>query len=81
MSVSEAHKRASAKYDKNNMDTIGIKDRKDVVQRIKQYAKDNNISLNKLCIGSVLYCIDNNIDVSNVINDKNNRSGNNADVN
>ncbi len=65
MSVSEAHKRASAKYDKKNMDTIGIKYRKDVVQKIKQYAKDNDISLNKLCINSVLYCIENNIDLKN----------------
>lgn len=69
MAVSEAHKRASAKYDKNNMDTIGIKDKKEVVQRIKQYAKDNNISLNKLCIGCVLYCIDNNINISDTTTD------------
>ncbi len=55
MLVSEVHKRAGAKYDKNNMDTIGIKDKKEIVQYIKQYANDNNISLNKLCIQSVLY--------------------------
>lgn len=64
MPVSEAHKKASTKYDKNNMDTIGIKDKKEIVQYIKQYAKDNNIGLNKLCIHSVLYCINNNIDLS-----------------
>lgn len=64
MAVSEAHKRASAKYDKKHMDTIGIKGKKDIIQNIKQYAKNNNISLNRLCIGCVLYCIEHDIDIS-----------------
>ncbi len=65
MAVSEAHKRASAKYDKEHMDTIGIKYKKEVVQKIKQYAKKKNISLNQLCINSVLYCMENGIEFKN----------------
>lgn len=63
MPVSEARRKANNKYDKKNMDTIGIKYKKEIVQKIKQYAKDNEISINQLCINSVLYCIENNIDL------------------
>ena len=63
MAISEAKRRANSKYDKEHMDTIGIKYKKEVVQKIKQFAKDNNISINQLCINSVLYCIENNIDL------------------
>lgn len=62
--ISEARRKANKKYDKLNMDTIGIKYKREIIQRIKQYAKDKNISINKLCINSVLYCIENNIDLT-----------------
>ena len=71
MAVSEARRKANNKYDKQNMDTIGIKYKKEVVHKIKQYAKDNNISINQLCINSVLYCIENNIDIKGKADDLN----------
>ena len=65
VAVSEAKRRANSKYDKEHMDTIGIKYKKEVVQKIKQYAKENNIRLNQLCINSVLYCMENGIEFKN----------------
>lgn len=62
--ISEAQRKANAKYDKEHMGTIGIKGKKDVINKIKDYAKNRDISINKLCINATIYCIDNGIDLS-----------------
>lgn len=67
MAVSEAHKRASAKYDKNNYKMISVKMKIANAELLDKYINDNNIeSRNSYIIDCVNYCIKNNIDVKNI---------------
>lgn len=64
--MTDARKRANAKYDKKHMGTIGIKGQREIIDRIKEYALEKGISINKLCINATMYCIDNNIDLKSI---------------
>lgn len=46
MPVSEAQKRARDKYDKENMDRVTIKVKKDLLQQFRQAVQDNGQQVN-----------------------------------
>ncbi len=57
MAVSEAQKRASNKYNKEHMHTLGCKVRKDEAEKFKEYAKENGKTTNTILREYVLDCI------------------------
>ena len=60
MSESEAKKR----YDRENMATIAIKAKKEIINNIKDTALDNGVTCQKLLIACYRYCMDAHIDIS-----------------
>lgn len=57
MAISEAQKRASNKYHKENMATVGCKLRKEDAERFKEYAKTQNKTANGVLREFVYACI------------------------
>ena len=64
MALSEARKRANAKYIAKAYDDIKIYVKKGNRSALKQYAEQNETSLNNFVCSCVSHCIENNIDVS-----------------
>ncbi len=68
MARSEAQKRADKKYAETheiNYTTIGTRVEKKKAEMIKAAAADKGISPSKLLLLSAIYCIENNIDLTN----------------
>lgn len=56
----------SRQYDKNHYKTLGYKCKLTDIDKIEDYAARNGIDTNSMLIHKcVMYCIDNNIDISN----------------
>ena len=64
MALSEARKRANAKYNAKSYERLGIDVKKGERNKLKQYAEQKEISLNKFVCNCVSHCIENDIDVS-----------------
>ncbi|MDE7301731.1 MAG: hypothetical protein K2N60_00275 [Oscillospiraceae bacterium] len=60
MAVSEAQKRASNKYNREHMATLGCKVKKEQAERFKQYAAEKGTTSNAMLSRYVLYCIGEN---------------------
>ena len=86
MALSEAQKRANAKYNRNNYKNIGVKMKIIDAEILDKYINDNNISSrNNYIINSIKYCINNNINVfddqeNKSKQDKNNKNNNSDDT-
>ena len=48
MPVKESKKKANSKWDKENMKTISVKLRKEIVAEFYRYAKENNTTAHRL---------------------------------
>lgn len=72
--VSDAKKRANKKYHDKTYKNFTINARFKDYELIDTYCKNNDISRNKLLICAAKYCINNNVDLMEEIN---NYSGNN----
>lgn len=59
MSVSQAQKKATAKWDKENMTTLGCKVKKNEAVQFKEYAKQQGTTANSLLKEYVLSHIQN----------------------
>ena len=57
MAVSEAQKRASNKYNKEHMTTLGCKVKKEEAEKFKEYAKAKGKTANNLLKDFVFECI------------------------
>ncbi len=64
MSVSKAHTRASKKYNAKTYKTFTVNAKIAEYEKITEYCEKNDISKAQLIIKSVMYIIDNNIDIS-----------------
>ena len=60
MAVSEAQKRASNKYNREHMATLGCKVKKEHAERFKQYAAEKGTTSNAMLSRYVLDCIGEN---------------------
>lgn len=60
MAVSEAQKRASNKYNREHMATLGCKVKKEYAERFKQYAAEKGATSNAMLSRYVLDCIGEN---------------------
>ena len=58
MAISEAKKKSNAKWDKENMITLGCKVKRDQAEQFKQYAASKGTTANTLLKEYVLACID-----------------------
>lgn len=58
MTISEAKKKSNARWDKENMTTLGCKVKRDQAERFKQYAASKGTTSNTLLKQFVLSCID-----------------------
>ena len=65
MALSEARKRANAKYNAKTYERLGIDVKKGERDKLKQYAELKETSLNNFVCRCVSHCIENDIDVSN----------------
>ena len=57
MAVSQAQKKANAKWDKENMTTLGCKVKKSAATQFKEYAKQQGTTANSLLKNYVLSSI------------------------
>lgn len=57
MTLSEARKRANAKWDGENMTTLGCKVKKDQAEKFKAYCADQGKTANNVLKEYVLECI------------------------
>lgn len=64
MAVSEARKRANARYNARTYERLGIDVKKGERDKLKHYAEEKETSLNKFVCNCVSHCIENDIDVS-----------------
>lgn len=64
MALSEARKRANAKYNAKTYERLGIDVKKGERDKLKQYAERKQISLNSFVNSCISHCIENNVDVS-----------------
>ena len=64
MPLSEARKRAKAKYDAKTYEQFNVRLKKGERSKLLDYANEHNISLNSFATSCISYCIENNIDVS-----------------
>ena len=64
MPVSEARKRANAKYNAKTYDDMKIHVKKGERDRLKAYADSQGMSLNNFVCSCLSYCISQGIDVS-----------------
>lgn len=64
MALSEARKRANAKYNAKAYERLGIDVKKGERSKLKKYAERKETSLNNFVCSCVSHCIEKNIDVS-----------------
>ena len=65
MPLTEAQKRAKAKYSAKAYDQLTIRLKKGERSKLKYYAESHDISLNGFAAACMSHCIENDIDVSN----------------
>lgn len=65
MPLSEARKKANAKWDKENMATLACKVRKEEAEAFKEYAKEQGKTANTVLKEYVFQCIDKKMDRDN----------------
>lgn len=58
MTVSEARRKANAKWDKENLTIIGCRLRKEKAEEFKQYAKNHNTTPNALLKEFINDCLE-----------------------
>ncbi len=64
MAMSEAHKRASAKYDAKAYEKKLVRFKPEQWEQFKAYTKEHGYTDNGYIVAAIMYCIDNNIDLS-----------------
>ncbi len=64
MPVLEAHKRASAKYDAKAYEKKLVRFKPEQWEQFKAYTKAHGYTDNGYIVAAIMYCIDNNIDLS-----------------
>ena len=64
MPLSEARKRANAKYNAKAYEQLMIRVKTGERSKIQEYANNHDISLNSFATSCMSHCIENNIDVS-----------------
>ena len=62
MALSDAKKKANAKWDKGNMTTLGCKVKKEEAAAFKEYASERGKTSNTVLKEYVLQCIDETIE-------------------
>lgn len=62
MALSDARKKANAKWDKENMVTIGCKLKKDVADAFRQYCAEKGTTVNAELRDYVLQCVGESMD-------------------
>lgn len=65
MASTEAHKKASAKYDAKAYEKKLVRFKPDQWEKLKKHTGDNGYTDNGFIVAAVLYCIENNIDLKN----------------
>lgn len=64
MALSEARKRANAKYNAKAYERLGIDVKKGQRDQLKQIAEQKETSLNNFVCSCVSHCIENDVDIS-----------------
>ncbi len=64
MAMSEAHKKASAKYDAKAYEKKLVRFKPEQWDVFKAYTKENGYTDNGFIVSSVMYCIEHNIDLA-----------------
>ena len=59
--TTEAKRRNNKKYDDEHMSQIGIKAKKEEIDKCKSYASELGVTPSKFAMKAMLYCIENNI--------------------
>lgn len=65
MAQTEAHKKASAKYDAKAYEKKLVRFKPEQWEIFKAYTQNNGYTDNGFIISAIMYCIDNNIDLNN----------------
>ncbi len=65
MATSEAHKRASAKYDAKAYEKKLVRFKPEQWKLFKEHTSLNDYTDNGFIVSAVMYCIENNIDLKN----------------
>lgn len=65
MPLSEARKRANAKYNAKAYEQLNIRLKTGERTSLQNYVDKSNMSLNNFVTSCIAYCIDNNINLSN----------------
>ncbi|MCM1361549.1 MAG: hypothetical protein NC235_06570 [Clostridiales bacterium] len=63
MAMSEAHKKASAKYDAKAYEKKLVRFKPDQWEKFKAYTAENGYTDNGYIISAIMYCIENNINL------------------
>ena len=69
MATSEAHKRASAKYDAKAYEKKLVRFKPDQWDIFRKHTAENGYTDNGFIVSAVMYCIENNIDLKKQKND------------
>lgn len=62
----EKKKISNAKYDKMHIKQLAMPIKKEEAEKIKQCADENNMSISLFCRKCIRYCINNEIDISDI---------------
>ena len=62
----ESKKINNKKYDKMHIKQLAMSMKKEEAEKIKQYADSKNMSISLFCRKCIAYCINNNIDISDI---------------
>ena len=62
----ESKKINNKKYDKMHIKQLAMSMKKEEAEKIKQYADSKNMSISLFCRKCIRYCINNNIDISDI---------------
>ena len=65
MPLTEAQKRAKAKYNAKTYERLGIDVKKGERDKLRQYAERQETSLNNFVCSCISYCIENKVDIKN----------------
>ena len=61
LKTSEAQRKSAQKWDEKNAGQIGVKAKKEDIDKCKEYAKEMGIPPSRFALLAMHYCIDNNI--------------------
>lgn len=62
----ESKKINNKKYDKMHIKQLAMSMKKEEAEKIKQYADNKNMSISLFCRKCIAYCINNEIDISDI---------------